>query len=116
MNENWCDLVHEANEDGESCLGPTVLYTSRLGLRNLANELHRIASVDRLGRFELNIAEMDQGCYAPFTHVEVAEKPPEEAKRSKGNNRAIYWFFGVLVGVPLLALYGVVRLAMDIIG
>jgi hypothetical protein len=115
MNENWYDLVHEANEDGESYLGPTVLYTSHQGLSNLAGALQRISSLRQLGRFSLDMPDMDEDCYAPFTHVEVAESPVEKVSDTKKNSKTMYWVLGVLVGLPLLALYGAIRLVLDII-
>lgn len=115
MKENWYELVYEESEKGESYCGPTVLCTSPQGLKALATELQRLSQSNQLGRHKLDIEEMDDDFYAPFTHVEIANQLciKEDKKMTK---KDYLWAGGVLVVVPLLALYGVIRLIIDIFG
>jgi hypothetical protein len=111
----WYELVHEANEEGESYLGPTVLYTSHDGLKALAESLQAVSSSGQAGRFSLEVLSNCEDCHAPFSHIEIADEPPAEIYKTEKGSRALYWFIGVVVAIPLFALYGLVRLAMDLL-
>ena len=115
MKETWYDLVYEESEKGKSYCGPTVLYTSPQGLKALASELQKLAQSNHIGRSQLQIEEMDHDYYAPFTHIEIANQPLAQEDRKK-TKKDYLWVGGVLVALPLLAIYGAIRLLMDILG
>jgi len=117
MKENWFEIEYEEDEDEEGKLycGPTVLYTSKKGLELLASELQRISEYKKLGRYELNIEDTDTEYSAPFTHIEIAEKPPEEEKDTDWSWRPFVQIGIAILSVVLLVLYGLMRVTMDIL-
>jgi hypothetical protein len=113
--DSWYQLESESDEKGRDC-GATVLYTSQKGLDALVSGLQKIAMSNDSGRRELKIEEMDRLYCAPFTHVEVAKKPPsKEDLSSLKSNLWVRVVVGALIAVLLLALYGAIRLVMDIL-
>lgn len=113
MKDNWYELEYEANGENETCSGPTVLYTSRHGLSSLHAELQRVSNAGP-GRHELKIEGMDRDYYLPFSHVEVTDTPPKNEEK-KWSWRPIIWLAGIVIVALFLALYGMVRLVMDIV-
>ena len=113
MKEHWYETEYEEDEKGGACSGPTVLYTSQKGLEALTSELQRISEQKQMGRHELSIKEMDNEYYAPFTHIEIAEKPPEE-ESSEWNWKPFAWLITLILSVSTLALYGLVSIILDI--
>ena len=113
MKENWYETDYEDDEEGHSCGGPTVLYTSQKGIEALTSELKRISNEKKMGRYKLNINEMDSDYYAPFTHIEIAEKPPEEEK-SDWSWKPFIWLGATVILVSILALYGLVSIIIDV--
>ena len=106
---HWYRLEGESDENW----GPTVLYTSQKGLDALVRALQEIATSNDAGRRELQIEEVDRHYYAPFTHVEVATRPP--AREDSSNPGFVLWVIGILVAILLFALYGATRLVIDIL-
>ena len=112
MKENWYELEYD-DEEAESCCSPSVLYTSQEGLESLTSELQRISEQKKMGRYELNINEMDCEYDAPFTHIEIAEKPPEN-ENSEWGWKPFAWLIAIILAVSTLALYGLVSIIIDI--
>jgi len=111
MKENWYELVYENDENNEANCGPTVLYTSRKGLATLITQLQNIYDDEKIGRYDIQIEE-DEEHYLPFSHIEVAEKPPEEKDESSWP-----WQLVVLAiaSITLLAIYGLVQIIINIV-
>lgn len=114
MSINWYELEYEDDENGESYCGPKVLYTSEQGLLALNSELQRICGAGP-GRHKLEIKGMDQERCAPFTHVEIADEPPEKEENNNWSWKPFIWVVAVVVTLLFLALYGLVRLVMDVV-
>lgn len=115
MKENWYDVVYEEDERGEQYPDRKILYTSQKGLKSFIEQLQIISSHKKLGRYKLEIEEMDIDYDNLFSHIEIAEKPFEEEENSKKDSDIEIWgIIALVLGIPLLALYGLVRLIMDI--
>ncbi|NOZ38467.1 MAG: hypothetical protein GXP11_10505 [Gammaproteobacteria bacterium] len=113
MKEHWYETEYEKDEKGDTCCGPTVLYTSQKGLEALTSELQRISEQKQMGRHELSINEVDNEHYAPFTHIEIAEKPPED-ESSEWSWKLFIWIGIIILLVSILAIYGLVSIIIDI--
>lgn len=115
MKENWFETEYEDDQNGKSCCGPTVLYTSKKGLESLASELQRISEKNKLGRYEINIEDEDTEYSAPFSHIEIAEKPPKEENDTDWSWKPFIKIGSGVLSIALLALYGLIRITMDIL-
>jgi hypothetical protein len=114
MKENWYELVYEDDERGEDYLKLRILYTSKKGLNSLITQLQIISNNTEPGRYQLEIEEMDDFYDAPFSHIEIAEKPIESSEVSEWYSEIRSWLIVLAVfAIPLFALYGLVRVIMD---
>ena len=112
IKENWYELDYDCSGcDGGS---PSVLYTSKSGLKALANELNRVASLDESERVALDIENMDYVHSIPFTHIEILEKPPENDTDDSWSWKPVLWIASIIAVIFILSGYGLVRLTMDI--
>lgn len=113
IKDNWYDLEYEC-EGGCDGPSPTVLYTSKLGLKSLIIELERIEQENSGRRAALDIPNMDYVHSVPFTHIEVREAPPEPEEEKPWSWQP-FVYIGMVIGVIIiLSGYGLVRLVMDI--
>ena len=114
MKEHWYETKYEDGKESSDCCGPTVLYTSQEGILALADELTRIAAKPALERYEIEIADVDQESYLPFTHVQIAKKPPED-KAPEWSWKPFIWLGVTVLVVCTLALYGLVTIILSFI-
>lgn len=117
LKKHWYELDYE-DEPNENT---TVLYTSRVGLKALTEEMQRVGELDSIGRHLITLSDPDEEYEAPFTHIEIRETPQEEPDDETLENFAKQWkkpFFFIgsaIVIVGFLSLYGLVRLVIDVV-
>jgi hypothetical protein len=112
LKEIWYDLNY-GNCCGDSC-DPTVLYTSEVGLTALIKALQAVESTQIGSRVELVIEEVDELYTAPFTHIEIAEKPAEDEEQ-EWSWRPFMWFGIIILFILFLAGYGFFELLKSIL-
>lgn len=117
IKERWYDLEYEDSDTTRGIRTPIVLYTSKDGLFALARELQRLVDLNPEGRHEFNIENVDKIFDAPFTHIEIRNHPLEEEKTDEDKEwKKPLTYLGITILVTgFLAMYGLVRLVMDII-
>lgn len=116
IKEVWYDLEYEDSSSTRGSRTPIVLYTSVLGLSALALELKKLADLKVGGRHEINIDGVDKIFDLPFTHIELRGHPLETEKtEEKSDWKKTFALAGTAITlIGFLAMYGLVRLVMDV--
>ncbi len=112
VKKNWYDL-HYGGGEGDAPQ-PTVLYASRSGVEALIGEMQRAVDCGEDGRVALDIVDMDYVYDVPFTHIEICHTPPDHEDDEAWSWRPFVVFGLLILGVVMLAGYGLVRLLMDV--
>ena len=111
MNKLWYELDYEDEfrDDDETHEINRVLYTSREGLLELANELNKISTKSN-GRYKFLIEGYSKEYEPPFDYIELAEMPPDQEEGEEDGMGMFYIIFGSIAAVIILAIIGMISI------
>lgn len=116
FKEKWYELDYE-DADPRGSRSTTVLYTSKTGLDALIVELVRIQKSGSESRQVVDVPGVDKIFDVPFTHVEIRKTPLEQITDKEDEDWGkpfIYFGIAILI-IGLFAMYGLVRIVMDVV-